>query len=62
MKRQVYPYDLKESQWQLIKMLPAQYFGRGRPRIDLGQVINAFFSLQKAGQSQENGTGGKHGT
>lgn len=50
MKRQIYPTDLTDAEWQLIELLlpPAKRGGRP-PTTDLREVLNAIFCLLRTG-------------
>lgn len=47
--RKPYPTDLTEEQWQLLEPILPPAKGRGRPRADLREVLNAIFYITQAG-------------
>lgn len=49
MSNQRYPSDLTDSQWHLIKGLLPPPKPRGRPRLDLREVLDAVFYVLKGG-------------
>ena len=49
-KRQLYPSDLSDLEWELLKPLLPKPKGFGRPReVDLREIINAIFYVQRSG-------------
>ena len=49
MNQTAYPTDLTDAQWEVLQPLLPQAKGRGRPPTDLRQVLNALFSVGRAG-------------
>lgn len=49
MKRKPYPTDLTDEQWELLAPMLPPAAKRGRPRVDLREVINAILYILQAG-------------
>jgi putative transposase len=49
-KRQAYPSDLSDQEWEIIEELLPEPKGFGRPRtVDLREIVNAIFYVQRSG-------------